>query len=93
MVKKLRMMKVRNKWSILIMNELLKNTSMYRFSKDRPLLSSHVPMIHEHAKSEKVDEQSPYNAINAEFNLTEKYLRILSSLNKDHGKGNHLIQS
>ncbi|KAK4560162.1 hypothetical protein RGQ29_009084 [Quercus rubra] len=86
MVKKLRMMKVRNKWSILIMNELLKNTSMYRFSKDRPLLSSHVPMIHEHAKSEKVDEQSPYNVINAEFNLTEKYLRILSSLNKDHGK-------
>ena len=67
------------------MNKLLKNTSTYQFSKDKPSFSSLNPMLPNHANSQKDDEYSPYF-------LIEKHLRTPSSVNEEHGKGNHLIQ-
>ena len=40
LVRKVRMTKVRHTWSILIMNELLKNTSMYQYSSVRKSLNN-----------------------------------------------------
>ena len=76
MVRKVRTTKVRNEWTILIMNKLLKNTSMYQFSKDIPSFSSLYPVIPDHAKSQKDDAYSFFGVIK----------------NEEHGKGNHLIQ-
>lgn len=84
------MTKVRHEWSILIMNELLQNTSMYRFSKGIPSFSSYS-MIPEHAKSINDGESIPYDLIIG-CGLSEEPLRTQSSLNKKHQKGNHLIQ-
>lgn len=94
MVRNIRATKMRNEWSILIMNKLLENTSMYQFSKDIPSLSSHYPMIPDHAKFERDDECSPYSIImQIGYGLTGNYLHsTLSSSNEEHEKGNHLIQ-
>ncbi|XP_050266286.1 uncharacterized protein LOC126709950 [Quercus robur] len=101
-VRKVRTMKVRNEWSIRIMNKLLKNTSMYQFSKDIPSFSntsmyqfskdipsfsSLYPMVPDHAKSQKDDEGNPYGVIETELGLTEKYQRtLLANLNEERGK-------
>nr|XP_023873286.1 uncharacterized protein LOC111985869 [Quercus suber] len=80
MVRKVRTTKVRNEWSILIMNKLLKNTSMYQFSKDIPSFSSHYPVIPDHAKSQK-DDESPY-IIRTASGKIEKRLLTPSSINR-----------
>ncbi|KAL4604541.1 hypothetical protein ACB092_10G200200 [Castanea dentata] len=83
-IEKVRMTKVRHEWSILIMNELLQNTSMYRFSKDIPSFLSYS-MIPEHAKSINDGESIPYDLIPG-CGLSEKSLRTQSSFNKKHKK-------
>ena len=90
MVRKVRTTKVRNECSILIMNKLLKNTSMYQFSKDILSFSSYYPVIPDHAKSQK-DDESPY-IIKTKSGKIEKRLLTPSSINVEHRKGNHLIQ-
>ncbi|KAK4560166.1 hypothetical protein RGQ29_009088 [Quercus rubra] len=84
MVRKVRTTKVRNECSILIMNKLLKNTSMYQFSKDIPSFSSHYPVIPDHAKSQK-DDESPY-IIKTKSGKIEKRLLTPSSINVEHRK-------
>nr|XP_023917010.1 uncharacterized protein LOC112028548 [Quercus suber] len=53
-IKKVRETKVRHGYYILIMNELLKNTSMYRFSQ-----GIDYPVIPQHAESQNDDELIP----------------------------------
>ncbi|XP_075642886.1 uncharacterized protein LOC142614207 [Castanea sativa] len=85
MVRKVRTTKVRNEWSILIMNELLKNTSTYQISKDIPSFSSDYPLIPDDAVKSQKDDESPY-IIKTESGEIEKHLRTLSSINEEHRK-------
>ncbi|KAK9983018.1 hypothetical protein SO802_032543 [Lithocarpus litseifolius] len=89
-IKKVRMTKVRHEWSMLILNELLQDTSMYRFSKGIPSFSSYS-MIPEHAKSTNDGESIPYDLIPG-CGLSEKPLRTQSSLNKKHQKEDEKIK-
>ncbi|KAL4604566.1 hypothetical protein ACB092_10G201900 [Castanea dentata] len=77
LVRKVRMTKVRHTWSILIMNELLKNASMYQFSSVRKSLNN----MHEKEKNEKEEALSDLPAeailIAAKNGITEMVEKII----------------
>ncbi|KAK4560170.1 hypothetical protein RGQ29_009089 [Quercus rubra] len=77
LVRKVRMTKVRHTWSILIMNELLKNTSMYQYSSVRKSLNNKHGK--EKNEKEKADIDLPAEPIliAAKNGITEMVEKII----------------